>query len=144
VKFAVTYVRREIEKAIANYAGIYPVPKDPTGESPSRQQSRALSVDAPMGWRSNMSLLSVLVNPDATMADVRVHSESDEDAVEKALLSLDEREKQVVNAYFGINQERETMAEIAEDMGLKRERVRQIRDKALRKLRRAYKRNRKI
>ena len=142
VKFAVTYVRREIEKAIANYAGIYPVPKDPTGEPLLRQQSRALSVDAPMGWRSNMSLLSVLVNPDATMADVRVHSESDEEAVEKALLSLDEREKQVVNAYFGISQERETMAEIAEDMGLKRERVRQIRDKAVRKLRRAYKRYR--
>ena len=95
-----------------------------------------------MGWRSNMSLLSVLVNPDATMADLRVHSESDEEAVEKALLSLDEREKQVVNAYFGISQERETMAEIAEDMGLKRERVRQIRDKAVRKLRRACKRYR--
>lgn len=144
VNFAVTYVRREIEKAIANFAGIYPVPKDSTGESPLRQQSRALSVDAPMGWRSNMSLLSVLVNPDATMADVRVHSESDEEAVEKALLSLDEREKRVVNAYFGINQERETMAEIAEDMGLKRERVRQIRDKAVRKLRRAYKQNKKL
>jgi RNA polymerase primary sigma factor len=46
----------------------------------------------------------------------------------------------VVNAYFGIGQEHETMAEIAEDMDLKRERVRQIRDKAIRKLRKAYKR----
>ena len=48
-------------------------------------------------------------------------------------------ESQVVNAFFGITQERETMAEIAEDMDLKRERVRQIRDKAVRKLRKAYK-----
>jgi len=144
VNFAVTYVRREIERAIANFAGIYPVPKDPTGESPVRQQSRALSVDAPMGWRTNMSLLSVLVNTNAPMADMRVYSEADEDAVEKALMSLDERESRVINAYFGINQEHETMAEIAEDMGLKRERVRQIRDKAVRKLRREYKRNNKI
>ena len=44
-----------------------------------------------------------------------------------------------MNAYFGIDQEHETMAEIAEDMDLKRERVRQIRDKAVRKLRKAYK-----
>lgn len=138
VNFAVTYVRRQIEKAIDNLAGLYPVPKDPTGESPLRQQSRALSVDAPMGRRTNTSLLSLLVNPDAPMADERVHSEAIEDAVEYALTLLDERESRVVNAYFGINQEHETMAEIAEDMGLKRERVRQIRDKAVRKLRKAY------
>ena len=43
-----------------------------------------------------------------------------------------------MNAFFGIDQERETMQEIAEDMELKRERVRQIRNKALRKLRKAY------
>ena len=86
-----------------------------------------------------MSLLSVLVNPDAPQADERVHSEAIEDAIERALQSLDGRESRVVNAFFGITQERETMAEIAEDMDLKRERVRQIRDKAIRKLRKAYK-----
>ena len=73
------------------------------------------------------------------MADERVHSETIEDAVEYALGCLDSRESRVVNAYFGISQEHETMAEIAEDMDLKRERVRQIRDKAVRKLRKAYK-----
>ena len=73
------------------------------------------------------------------MADERVHSETIEDAVEYALGCLDARESRVVNAYFGISQEHETMAEIAEDMDLKRERVRQIRDKAVRKLRKAYK-----
>ena len=73
------------------------------------------------------------------MADERVHSEAIEDAVEFALGSLDARESRVINAFFGIDQEHETMAEIAEDMELKRERVRQIRDKAVRKLRKAYK-----
>jgi len=59
-------------------------------------------------------------------------------AVEYALSLLDEREAQVVNAYFGIDQEHLTMAEIAVDMGLKRERVRQIRNRAIRSLRKAY------
>ena len=59
--------------------------------------------------------------------------------MEYALDGLDQRETKVVNAFFGIGQERETMAEIAEDMDVKRERVRQIRDKAVRKLRKAYK-----
>ena len=81
----------------------------------------------------------MLVNSDAPMADERVHSEAVENAIEFALLSLSQRESKVINAYFGIMQEHETMAEIAEDMDLKRERVRQIRDKAVRKLRKAYK-----
>ena len=67
-----------------------------------------------------------------------VHSEAIEDAIEFALGTLDERERRVINAFFGINQEHETMAEIAEDMDIKRERVRQIRDKSVRKLRKAY------
>ena len=103
-----------------------------------RQQAQPLSVDAPLGHRSNMSLLSVLVNKDAPLADERVHSEAIEDAIEFALGTLDKRDRQVINSFFGINQEHETMAEIAEDLGLKRERVRQIRDKAVRKLRKAY------
>lgn len=139
VNFAAGHVRRQIEKAIAQQAGLYQVPKDAQGDPSAHQQSKALSVDAPIGHRANMSLLSVLVNPDAPMADERVHSEAIENAIEFALLSLNQRESQVVNAYFGIMQEHETMAEIAEDMGVKRERVRQIRDKAIRKLRKAYK-----
>jgi RNA polymerase primary sigma factor len=95
----------------------------------ARQQSMPLSVDAPLGHRNSMSLLSVLVNKDAPFADERIHSEAIEDAIEFALGSLDKRESRVVNAYFGIDQEHETMAEIAEDMELKRERVRQIRDR---------------
>jgi RNA polymerase primary sigma factor len=138
VNFAVVYVRKAIEKAIDLQGGLYQVPKDVKQEV-ARQQSQPLSVDAPLGHRTNMSLLSVLVNKDAPLADERVHSEVIEDAVEFALGSLDKRESKVINSYFGIGQEHETMAEIAEDMELKRERVRQIRDKAIRKLRKAYK-----
>ena len=138
VKFAAGHVRSQMEKAIDQQAGLYRVPKDAADVPAARQQSKALSVDAPLGHRTNMSLLSVLINPDAAQADERVHSEAIVEAAEFALQSLDERESRVVNAFFGINQERETMAEIGEDMELKRERVRQIRDKAVRKLRKAY------
>ncbi len=139
VSYAVVHVRQQIEKAIDQQTGLYQIPKDVKNEMAARQQSRPMSVDAPLGHRTNMSLLSVLVNQDAPFADERIHSEAIEDAVEFALGSLDQRESRVVNAFFGINQEHETMAEIAEDMDLKRERIRQIRDKAVRKLRKAYK-----
>lgn len=86
-----------------------------------------------------MSLLSVLVNHDSPMADERIYSETVERAVEFAVRSLDEREAHVVNAFFGLTQEHETMAEIAEDMGLRRERVRQIRNRAIRRMKKAYK-----
>ena len=141
VNYAVVHVRQAIEKAIEQQTGIYKVPKDVKDEITARQQSMPLSVDAPLGHRANLSLLSVLVNRDAPLADERIHSEAIEDAVEFALGSLDARESRVVNAFYGIGQEHETMAEIAEDMELKRERVRQIRDKAIRKLRKAYKRH---
>ena len=137
VNYAVVHIRQAIEKAIDQQAGLYPVPKD-VKQDLARQQSIPVSVDAPLGHRTNMSLLSVLVNKDAPLADERVHSEAIEDAIEYALTTLNDRERRVVNAFFGINQEHETMAEIAEDMELKRERVRQIRDKSVRKLRKAY------
>ncbi|MBQ7684740.1 MAG: sigma-70 family RNA polymerase sigma factor [Bacteroidaceae bacterium] len=146
VNFAVVHIRQQIEKAIARQTDPPRGHKrsDPNGLSPVAQSgltscANHLSVDAPLGYRTNMSLLSVLVNQDAPLADERVHSEVIEEAVEYALSLLDERESRVVNAFFGINQEHETMAEIAEDMDLKRERVRQLRDKAVRKLRKAYK-----
>ena len=137
VNYAVVHIRQAIEKAIDQQGGLYQIPKD-VKQDLARQQSIPLSVDAPLGHRTNMSLLSVLVNKDAPLADERVHSEAIEDAIEYALGTLNERERRVVNAFFGIDQEHETMAEIAEDMDLKRERVRQIRDISVRKLRKAY------
>ena len=126
VNYAVVQVRQEIERALDRQNG--------------RQSGRQpMSVDAPMKGRSNMSLLSVLVNADSPMADRRVYSEAIENAIEFALLSLSERERRVVDAFYGIGREHETLAEIAENMELKRERVRQIRDRALRRIRKNYK-----
>ena len=139
VNYAVVYVREAMQKAIDREL-IVSAPKSAAANvEGSTTASYPCSLDAPLGHRTNVSLLSVLVNQDAPLADERVHSEAIEDAVEYALGVLDERETKVVNAFFGINQEHETMAEIAEDLDLKRERIRQIRDKAVRKLRKAFK-----
>lgn len=138
VNFAVVYIRQKMEQAIDKTA-LYQVPKNIPSNHADRQNSHALSYDAPLGHRTNMSLLSVLVNPNAPIADERVYSEAMKQAIERALEGLDARESRVVNAFFAIDREHETMAEIAEDMGLKRERVRQIRDKAVRKLRKSFK-----
>ncbi len=74
------------------------------------------------------------------MKDVRDdNSPAIADGMEYSLDSLNERELKVVTAYFGIGQERLTMAEIAEDMNLRRERVRQIRNKAIRRLKKIKK-----
>ena len=136
VVFAAPYVRRQMERAIEEQNGIYKVPKD--ADKLAKHQGKAMSVDAPLGGRTNLSLLSVLVNQDSPQADERVYSEAIERAVELALMSLSERETQVVNRFFGLDREHETMAEIAEDMNLKRERVRQIRNRAIRRLKKNY------
>lgn len=136
VVFAAPYVRRQIERAIEEQNGIYKMPKD--ADKLAKHQGKALSVDAPLGGRTNLSLLSVLVNQDSPQADERVYSEAIERAVELALMSLSEREMQVINRFFGLDREHETMAEIAEDLNLKRERVRQIRNRAIRRLKKNY------
>lgn len=130
VNYAVVFIRRQIEKAIRAESD------EQRAESGKDGQTR--SVDAPLGSKSNISLLSVLADVNTPATDERTYSATAEKAVEYALRALNEREKLVINAYFGIAQERSTMAEIASDMGLKRERVRQIRDKAVRHLRKAY------
>ena len=56
------------------------------------------------------------------------------DEIEQSLDVLDERQRKIICEIYGIGSHAKTMAEIAEEMGLKRERVRQIRDKAVRKL----------
>jgi RNA polymerase primary sigma factor len=131
VNYAVVFVRQQIEKALKAEGSEKRVERAADGQT--------RSVDAPLGRRSNMSLLSVLADANVAQTDERVYNSAVAAAVEHALQSLGERESRVVNAYFGIDQDHLTMAEIAADMGLKRERVRQIRDRAVRRLKKVYK-----
>ena len=101
-----------------------------------RASGRHVSVDAPFIEGEENRLLDVMVNTDSHMADKGLVSESLSTEIDRALGVLNEREKQIIERSFGINNQPEmTLEEIGETFGLTRERVRQIREKAIRKLR---------
>ena len=96
---------------------------------------RHVSVDAPFIDGEDNSLLDVLVNNDAPMADRELVMESLRAEIESALKILNERERNIVTAFYGIGQPEMTLEEIGSKFGLTRERVRQIKEKAIRRLR---------
>jgi len=100
-----------------------------------RASGRHVSVDAPFVEGEDNSLLDVMVNDDSPMADGILVSESLSTEIRRALSILSEREKDIIIMSFGINQQEKTLEEIGDMFGLTRERVRQIREKAIRKLR---------
>jgi len=102
---------------------------------------RHVSVDAPFVDGEDNSLLDVMVNENSPMADNQLVIESLKAEINKALTILNERERQIVKAYYGIDQQEMTLDEIGAKMGLTRERVRQIREKAIRRLRSSTKNN---
>jgi RNA polymerase primary sigma factor len=125
VTFAAPYIRRSIEAAISKVN--------------TDTDVRSTDESLPVGSRNNYTLLNVLEDVNAEKADAIVEEDSLNDDLVACVDVLNEREREVVSRYYGLKGWRQTMAEIAEDMGLKRERVRQERDKAVRKLRRAAK-----
>ena len=97
--------------------------------------SRHVSVDAPFVDGEDNSLLDVLINDDAPMADKTLVMESLKAEINNALKMLNERERNVIEAFYGINQPELTLEEIGSKYKLTRERVRQIKEKAIRRLR---------
>jgi RNA polymerase primary sigma factor len=110
------------------------IPEEKVDEAMSAN-NRHVSVDAPFVDGEDNSLLDVLVNDDAPMADKTLVMESLKAEINNALKTLNERERNVVEAFYGINQPELTLEEIGAKYGLTRERVRQIKEKAIRRLR---------
>ena len=100
-----------------------------------RVSGRHISVDAPFVEGEDNRLLDVLVNDDSPIADRTLINESLSTEVERALSTLTERERDIIKLFFGINTQEMTLEEIGEKFGLTRERVRQIKEKAIRRLR---------
>lgn len=100
-----------------------------------RVSGRHISVDAPFVEGEDNSLLDVLVNDDSPVADRTLINESLSTEVERALSTLTDRERDIIKLFFGINTQEMTLEEIGEKFGLTRERVRQIKEKAIRRLR---------
>ena len=100
-----------------------------------RVAGRHISVDAPFADGEDNSLLDVLVNTDSPNADRGLINESLATEVERALEILTDRERDIIRYFFGIGCSEMTLEEFGEKFDLTRERVRQIKEKAIRKLR---------
>ncbi len=96
-----------------------------------------ISMNAPLIDDEDSCLLDLLTNDDKGNADSSLISDSLKEEVHHALDLLPERESQVIRMYFGINTPELSLEEIGEKLNLSRERVRQIKEKALTLLRNA-------
>lgn len=132
VTFAAPSIRQAMEKAIRQQAGLYKVP-----ENAQNEKGRVVSVEAPIpaGSQNNYNLLHIVENKNAQLADEELLTKDGLENIGDIIAVLNDRERQVVSLVYGIGSDKHTMAEAGIILNLKRERVRQIRDKALRKLR---------
>lgn len=95
---------------------------------------RHISVDAPFVEGEDNSLLDVIANDDSPMADSNLNQESLQKEVDRALQQLADREREILKMFFGIGCQEMTLEEIGAKFDLTRERVRQIKEKAIRRL----------
>ncbi|MCQ2973622.1 MAG: RNA polymerase sigma factor RpoD/SigA [Bacteroidales bacterium] len=100
-----------------------------------RVSGKHVSVDAPFVQGEENSLLDVLENTDSMVADGNLMNESLSKEIERAFSTLTERERTILKLSFGIGTTEMSLEEIGDKFGLTRERVRQIREKAIRRLR---------
>jgi RNA polymerase primary sigma factor len=115
-------------------ADVLDLPKEKISDT-LRVSGRHVSVDAPFTDGEENSLLDVLINNDSPNADKTLLNESLGKEIERSLATLTERERDIVRYFFGIGVQDMTLEEIGDRFGLTRERVRQIKEKAIRRLR---------
>ena len=162
ISYAVWWIRQSILQALAEQSRIVRLPLNQVGSlnkiskafskfeqenerRPSPEEladeldipvsGRHISVDAPFVEGEDNSLLDVLVNDDAPIADRSLMNESLAKEIDRALATLTERECEIIKMFFGIGCQEMTLEEIGDKFGLTRERVRQIKEKAIRRLR---------
>jgi RNA polymerase primary sigma factor len=115
-------------------AKILELPSDKVSQA-IRISGKHISVDAPFVDGEENSLLDVLSNNDSPKADNTLIKESLNQEIERALATLTIREKDIIKHFFGINCQELSLEEIGDKFGLTRERVRQIKEKAIKRLR---------
>ncbi len=124
--FAAPYICKSMESALRKMQGL--------SDDNASLHIRSVDAPIPVGSQNTYTLLNILENADAEKADHSIELKTETDGLVGALSVLDERERKVIECLYGIGRDRLTMMETAMEMDLKRERVRQVRDKALRKL----------
>ena len=99
-----------------------------------KMSGRHVSVDAPFVDGEDNTLIDVLPNEDSPNADRGLINESLRHEIDRALSTLTPREELILRKFFGINEQEKTLEEIGEELHLTRERVRQVKEKAIHKL----------
>lgn len=130
-KFEQEHERRPSVDEIADRIDL---PEDKIEEA-MKVNNRHVSMDAPFVDGEDNSLLDVLADNDMPMADKALVQESLRKEIDRAIELLNDREQKVVRAFFGIGSPEMTLEEIGEKYNLTRERVRQIKEKAIHRLR---------
>ncbi len=130
-KFEQEHERAPSPEELANELSL---PKEKVADT-LRVAGRHVSVDAPFADGEDNSLLDVLINNDSPNADRGLINESLATEIIRALETLTDRERDIIRYFFGIGCSEMTLEEIGEKFDLTRERVRQIKEKAIRRLR---------
>ena len=97
-------------------------------------EAKSLSLDFPLGESQSESLIDILPNNDSPSADKELEKESLRNDILSVMGVLNERERRVLSLCFGLGCQAMTLEEIGENLDLTRERVRQLKMKAIRKL----------
>jgi RNA polymerase primary sigma factor len=125
----------EREPSPEELAKILDIPTEKIADT-MRVSGKHVSMDAPFVQGEDNSLIDVLENADSPRADGMLMNESLQKEIDRSLSTLTEREREVIKLFFGIGMQHGlTLEEIGAKFDLTRERVRQIKEKAIRRLR---------
>lgn len=123
----------ERRQSIEELAEILDMPIEKIAET-MKMSGRHISMDAPFVEGEDNSLIDVMPNEDSPNADRGLINESLTKEIDRALATLTEREARILRQFFGLGVQEKTLEEIGEELHLTRERVRQIKEKAIKKL----------
>lgn len=108
---------------------------EPKVKATMQANTRQVSVDQPFSDSNPTTLLDMMKSGDAPATDYDLIADALREEIRGIIAQLTEREQRVLTAFYGIGEPERTLAEIAEKLGVTRERARQIRDKGVRHMR---------